>query len=112
MYWPTLTRLLPLLPLVSAFSQSPLSTSPVNALKVETSSFSLVTNSLHDNFLSFSHPTFPLYGLRVKKIRDFCDSSVNAYAGYLDVLSGGPKVINGPEKSLRRPAALNPYAHF
>jgi len=39
-----------------------------------------------DEFTSFTHPSVPSYGLRIKQSpADFCDSSVKSYTGYLDV---------------------------
>ncbi|KAF8991371.1 Alpha/Beta hydrolase protein [Cyathus striatus] len=37
-----------------------------------------------DAFTTLSHPLFPNYNVRVKKSR-FCDTTVNAYTGYIDI---------------------------
>ncbi|KAJ6629865.1 Alpha/Beta hydrolase protein [Mycena sp. CBHHK59/15] len=36
------------------------------------------------SFTKLAHPAFPRYGVRIKKSR-FCDESVSAYTGYIDV---------------------------
>ncbi|PPR07804.1 hypothetical protein CVT26_014989 [Gymnopilus dilepis] len=36
------------------------------------------------DFTTLSHPFFPHYGVRVKK-SNFCDETVNAYTGYIDI---------------------------
>jgi len=41
-----------------------------------------------DKWTHFSHPAFPGYGARVKRVKEFCDPSAKAYSGYIDV---GPK---------------------
>lgn len=39
-----------------------------------------------DSFATFTHPSKPSYGLRIKKSpKDFCDPTVKSYSGYLDV---------------------------
>lgn len=39
-----------------------------------------------DGFATFSHPSKPNYGLRIKKLpKDFCEPSAHSYSGYLDV---------------------------
>ncbi|KAI0069950.1 serine carboxypeptidase [Panus rudis PR-1116 ss-1] len=37
-----------------------------------------------DEFTVLGHPTFPKYSVRVKK-SDFCDGTVNAFTGYIDI---------------------------
>ncbi|KAF9242675.1 serine carboxypeptidase [Melanogaster broomeanus] len=37
-----------------------------------------------DAFTTLSHPVFPNYSVRIKK-SDFCDGTVNAYTGYIDI---------------------------
>ncbi|KAF9240280.1 serine carboxypeptidase [Melanogaster broomeanus] len=37
-----------------------------------------------DAFTALSHPVFPNYSVRIKK-SDFCDGTVNAYTGYIDI---------------------------
>ncbi|KAF5347036.1 hypothetical protein D9758_011625 [Tetrapyrgos nigripes] len=37
-----------------------------------------------DEFTTMNHPAFPKYGVRIKK-SDFCDNTVNAYTGYIDI---------------------------
>ncbi|KAJ7055889.1 serine carboxypeptidase [Mycena amicta] len=44
-------------------------------------SLSAVSSS---GFSTLEHPAFPHHGVRIKK-SDFCDGSVNAYTGYIDV---------------------------
>ncbi|CAL1712348.1 unnamed protein product [Somion occarium] len=34
---------------------------------------------------TLKHPLFPTYSVRVKKSTDFCDGTVNAYTGYIDI---------------------------
>lgn len=34
---------------------------------------------------SFGHPSFPAHTLRIKQTEDFCDPTVKAYSGYIDV---------------------------
>ncbi|KDQ49589.1 hypothetical protein JAAARDRAFT_42760 [Jaapia argillacea MUCL 33604] len=42
--------------------------------------------SLHtDSFTILGHPAFPNYSVRVKRSDDFCDGTVPAYTGYIDV---------------------------
>ncbi|KAJ7689701.1 serine carboxypeptidase [Mycena rosella] len=36
------------------------------------------------SFTALAHPEFPQYGVRIKKSR-FCDDTVNAYTGYIDI---------------------------
>ncbi|KAJ7499907.1 serine carboxypeptidase [Mycena latifolia] len=36
------------------------------------------------SFTALSHPEFPQYGVRIKKSR-FCDETVSAYTGYIDI---------------------------
>ncbi|KAJ7113114.1 serine carboxypeptidase [Mycena epipterygia] len=36
------------------------------------------------SFTALAHPEFPQYGVRIKKSK-FCDESVNAYTGYIDI---------------------------
>ncbi|KIY47803.1 alpha/beta-hydrolase [Fistulina hepatica ATCC 64428] len=36
------------------------------------------------SFTTLEHPLFPRYGIRIKKT-SFCDETVNAYTGYLDI---------------------------
>ncbi|THH26698.1 hypothetical protein EUX98_g7491 [Antrodiella citrinella] len=36
-------------------------------------------------FTSLGHPAFPNYNVRIKKSTDFCDGTVNAYTGYIDI---------------------------
>ncbi|KAI0071137.1 serine carboxypeptidase [Panus rudis PR-1116 ss-1] len=38
-----------------------------------------------DSFTTLTHPVFPKYSVRVKKSTDFCDGTVNAYTGYIDI---------------------------
>ncbi|KAF8551275.1 alpha/beta-hydrolase [Imleria badia] len=37
-----------------------------------------------DSFTTFGHPYFPNHSVRIKKT-DFCDQTVNAYTGYIDI---------------------------
>ncbi|KAH0831837.1 serine carboxypeptidase [Lanmaoa asiatica] len=37
-----------------------------------------------DSFTTFGHPYFPNHSIRIKK-SDFCDGTVNAYTGYIDI---------------------------
>ncbi|KAH7919224.1 alpha/beta-hydrolase [Leucogyrophana mollusca] len=37
-----------------------------------------------EQFTTFGHPVFPNYNVRIKK-SDFCDGTVNAYTGYIDI---------------------------
>jgi carboxypeptidase C (cathepsin A) len=37
-----------------------------------------------DSFTALSHPVFPNYSVRIKK-SDFCDGTVDAYTGYIDI---------------------------
>ncbi|KAF9240283.1 Alpha/Beta hydrolase protein, partial [Melanogaster broomeanus] len=37
-----------------------------------------------DSFIALSHPVFPHYSVRIKK-SNFCDGTVNAYTGYIDI---------------------------
>ncbi|KAH9934969.1 serine carboxypeptidase [Fomitopsis serialis] len=37
-----------------------------------------------DEFMTFCHPLFPNYNVRIKK-SDFCDGTVGAYTGYIDI---------------------------
>ncbi|KAH7885523.1 Alpha/Beta hydrolase protein [Phlebopus sp. FC_14] len=37
-----------------------------------------------DRFTTLSHPVFPKYNVRIKK-SGFCDGTVNAYTGYIDI---------------------------
>ncbi|OSX56451.1 hypothetical protein POSPLADRAFT_1160107 [Postia placenta MAD-698-R-SB12] len=43
-----------------------------------------LTYVLSGEFTSLNHPTFPKYSVRIKK-SDFCDGTVGAYTGYIDV---------------------------
>ncbi|TCD62999.1 hypothetical protein EIP91_006091, partial [Steccherinum ochraceum] len=36
-------------------------------------------------FTTLGHPAFPKYSVRIKKSTDFCDGTVSAYTGYIDV---------------------------
>ncbi|KAI0344394.1 serine carboxypeptidase [Trametopsis cervina] len=36
-------------------------------------------------FTTLRHPLVPAYGMRVKKSKEFCDGTVNAYTGYIDI---------------------------
>jgi carboxypeptidase C (cathepsin A) len=36
-------------------------------------------------FTTLGHPVFPNYSVRIKKSSDFCDGTVNAYTGYIDI---------------------------
>ncbi|KAH8081981.1 alpha/beta-hydrolase [Cristinia sonorae] len=36
-------------------------------------------------FTTLGHPAFPNYNVRIKKSTDFCDGTVNAYTGYIDI---------------------------
>ncbi|CAE6506630.1 unnamed protein product [Rhizoctonia solani] len=38
-----------------------------------------------DDFTVAGHQSFPSYQVRVKRVKDFCDPTVNVYSGYLDV---------------------------
>ncbi|KAK0188280.1 serine carboxypeptidase [Armillaria mellea] len=38
----------------------------------------------HDNFEMVSHPLYPKHSVRIKKT-DFCDDTVSAYTGYIDI---------------------------
>ncbi|KIJ17963.1 hypothetical protein PAXINDRAFT_167613 [Paxillus involutus ATCC 200175] len=38
-----------------------------------------------NSFTTLSHPVFPNHSVRIKKSEDFCDGTVNAYTGYIDV---------------------------
>lgn len=54
-------------------SEAPIQTASLNALS-------------SDDFASFSHPSYPAYGLRIKQSpSEFCDHTVKSYTGYLDV---------------------------
>ncbi|KAF9004731.1 Alpha/Beta hydrolase protein [Cyathus striatus] len=55
-----------------------------------------------DRFTSLSHPRFPNYQVRVKKI-DFCDPTVNVYTGYLDVDAGAKHMFFYFFESRRNP---------
>jgi hypothetical protein len=60
---------------------------------VQTTRLASLSHERNDDFASFSHPYFPNHGLRIKRVHDFCDSTVNVYAGYLDIISAGSKVL-------------------
>jgi carboxypeptidase C (cathepsin A) len=64
----------------SQHSQKPLS--------IASQSLASLVNSDTSAFENFRHPSFPSYGLRIKKVKDFCDTTVNVYSGYLDVAYG------------------------
>ncbi|KAK7690229.1 hypothetical protein QCA50_006882 [Cerrena zonata] len=38
-----------------------------------------------DSFTTLTHPVFPKHSVRIKKSSDFCDGTVNAYTGYIDI---------------------------
>ncbi|CAE6414750.1 unnamed protein product [Rhizoctonia solani] len=38
-----------------------------------------------DDFTVAGHQAFPSHQVRVKRVKDFCDPTVNVYSGYLDV---------------------------
>ncbi|EUC56960.1 peptidase S10, serine carboxypeptidase [Rhizoctonia solani AG-3 Rhs1AP] len=50
-----------------------------NAQRLELSSLSV------DGFTVAGHQSFPSHQVRVKRVKDFCDPTVNVYSGYLDV---------------------------
>ncbi|KAF8599602.1 serine carboxypeptidase [Ceratobasidium sp. AG-I] len=41
-----------------------------------------------EGFVTVGHQYFPSYQVRVKRVEDFCDTTVKAYSGYLDVEYG------------------------
>ncbi|TRM68590.1 peptidase S10 serine carboxypeptidase [Schizophyllum amplum] len=55
-----------------------------------------------DDFTSLSHPHFPNHGVRVKKT-SFCDPTVNAYTGYLDIDQGAKHLFFSYFESRRDP---------
>ena len=68
-------------------------------------STSTSTSSLSSTFSSFEHPSFPAYGLRIKKADKFaCDPTVNTYTGYLDVAMGSKSLFFWLFESRRDPA--------
>ncbi|KAF8168542.1 serine carboxypeptidase [Crassisporium funariophilum] len=78
------------LPFVSSLSQYPPSQIPLghgngdsydDGLFTPFESFSKLS---HSEFTTLVHPFFPHYGVRVKKSQ-FCDDTVQAYTGYIDV---------------------------
>ncbi|CAE6532886.1 unnamed protein product [Rhizoctonia solani] len=50
-----------------------------NTQRLELSSLSV------DGFTVAGHQSFPSHQVRVKRVKDFCDPTVNVYSGYLDV---------------------------
>ncbi|KAI0092563.1 Alpha/Beta hydrolase protein [Irpex rosettiformis] len=84
-----------------------------DGIKASISSFKHIANvstSLHlsalapgDDFITLKHPRFPAHQVRVKKT-EFCDSTVNAYTGYLDVDSGAKHLFFYFFESRRDPA--------
>ncbi|KAJ3571869.1 hypothetical protein NP233_g3480 [Leucocoprinus birnbaumii] len=36
-------------------------------------------------YTTLSHPAFPRHSVRIKKTHEFCDPTVNSYAGYIDI---------------------------
>lgn len=78
-----------LVPCVLA-KQTPLQ--PANpAAQVQTARLASLASESDSDYASFTHPSFPAHGLRIKKVSNFCDTSVNTYAGYLDFASAGSK---------------------
>lgn len=75
--------------------QSPLAAGS-SGTSFQTARLADIQQGFHDDFATFSHPSFPQHGLRIKKIQDFCDSTVNVYSGYLDFTSAGSKVGTDP----------------
>ncbi|KAL4259153.1 Carboxypeptidase [Pleurotus pulmonarius] len=58
--------------------------------------------SLTNNFVTLSNPRFPNHSVRIKKT-DFCDHTVNAYTGYLDVDAGAKHMFFYFFESRRNP---------
>lgn len=80
-------------------------TAPVvvqTARLADLSSPQLKSDSDAEGFASFTHPSFPKHGLRIKKVHDFCDPTVNAYSGFQDFTSSGSKVHCVPSRMIRR----------
>ncbi|KAI0751275.1 peptidase S10 serine carboxypeptidase [Daedaleopsis nitida] len=64
---------------------------------------SLASVASQDEFLALSHPRFPVHQVRIKK-SEFCDPTVNAYTGYLDVDDGAKHLFFYFFESRRDPA--------
>lgn len=73
----------------AASSQVHLKSSLHRPLPVDENTIQLQSLS-EDEFTTFSHSSKPSYGLRIKRLpKSYCDPTVNAYSGYLDVGYGG-----------------------
>lgn len=86
------------LTLVSSRNQA-----PIIATEIPTARLADIGTSHQDDYASFSHPSFPRHGLRIKKVHDFCDPTVNVYSGFLDFTSGGSKVVDAVYRYQRLP---------
>ncbi|KAI0829364.1 peptidase S10 serine carboxypeptidase [Trametes gibbosa] len=76
---------------------------PVGLYDSATGNLSLSSVATHDQYTALAHPRFPAHRVRVKK-SDFCDPTVNAYTGYLDVDYGAKHLFFYFFESRREPA--------
>ncbi|KAF8317342.1 peptidase S10, serine carboxypeptidase [Clavulina sp. PMI_390] len=69
----------------------PLDSSASNPLSSQPLRLEAIPSASPGEFTTLQHASFPHHKLRIKRLDDFCDPTVNAYAGYLDIISAGSK---------------------